>query len=109
MTKFFVLSGLLLLMTAGQSPSCAADSAVWRGRLEPPPVTFRVPPRSPEAAMVWASDACWRGCAQQCGWDFQACLGHEPPGNCISSNDACDRACQSNCRLYGGPLLPTFN
>jgi len=107
MTKFVLLCGLLILTAAGQSPSSAADVTVWRGR-EPPPITFRVPPRSPEAAMVWASGACWRGCAQQCGWQFQTCLGQDLPGNCIAQNDACDRACQSQCRLYGGPLLP-FN
>jgi hypothetical protein len=65
----------------------------------------RAVPR-PTASLVWAGDACWRGCAMDCGQHFQACLSADAPENCIERNVACDRFCQRACRLYGGPLLP---
>jgi hypothetical protein len=41
-----------------------------------------------------------------CGRHFKVCLSVDVSGNCIAQNDACDRFCQRECRLYGGPLLP---
>lgn len=107
--KISILLGCLVT-AAGLLPSSAADMSVWHQRTARAPVyVLRVPPRSPEAQAVWASDACWRGCERQCGWRFQACLPVQEQGACIAQTDTCDRACQSGCRTYGGPLLNIFN
>jgi hypothetical protein len=108
--KWAVILGVLMA-AAGVSASEAADISVWRQRAAPatPVYVFRVPPRSPQAQTVWASDACWRGCEQQCGWRYQICLGLEGQGECMAQTDACDRSCQGQCRIYGGPLLNLAN
>ena len=96
-----------LLMVVGLSPASAADAGIWRGPAVAAPATvYRVIPRSPAASLVWAADACWRGCARDCGRHYQVCLSADTAESCISQNDACDRFCQRECRLYGGPLLP---
>jgi hypothetical protein len=94
-----------LLLTAGLHAAEAADVGSWR-KPAPPATVYRVIPRSPEASLVWAADACWRGCAMDCGRHYQACLSVDAQPNCTAQNDACDRFCQRECRLYGGPLLP---
>jgi hypothetical protein len=94
-----------LLTAAFLSPVQAADAAGWRKPVTAPATAYRVIPRSPAASLVWAGDACWRGCAMDCGRHFQVCLSADAPANCIAQNDACDRFCQRECRLYGGPLL----
>jgi hypothetical protein len=101
--KLLLLAALLM---AGVSSAEAADAGSWRKSVAPSAASHRVIPRSPEAALVWAGDACWRGCAMDCGRHFQACLSADAPANCIAQNDACDRFCQRECRSYGGPLLP---
>jgi hypothetical protein len=95
-----------LALAAGLSPAAAADAGIWRKPAPPPAMAYRVIPRSPEASLVWAGDACWRGCAMDCGRHFQACLSADAPESCIVQNNACDRFCQRECRSYGGPLLP---
>lgn len=102
--KFLLLIAALLVV--GLSSAEAADTGSWRKPVAAPATSYRVIPRSPEAQLVWAGDACWRGCAHDCGRHLQACLAVESSGNCLSQNDACDRFCQRACRLYGGPLLP---
>jgi hypothetical protein len=102
---------LLLLFAAlwlvPLSAAQAADAGMSRKAVVGPAATAqRVIPRSPEASLVWAADACWKGCAMDCGHHFKACLSADAPENCIAQNDACDRFCQRSCRLYGGPLLP---
>jgi hypothetical protein len=100
----------ILLGCAGIFPSAAADVTLWRERAVTAPTYLLLPPpRSSQAQTVWASTACWRGCEQQCGWRFQACLNVDAPGNCAAQTDACDRSCQSSCRTYGGPLLNLAN
>jgi hypothetical protein len=107
--KISILLGCLLVL-AGLSPGRGADVSGWRPPAARAPVhVLRVPPRSPEASMVWASDACWRGCERQCGWRFQACLKIDGQGECMAQANACDRSCQSGCRTYGGPLLNGIN
>jgi hypothetical protein len=104
--KLSFLLGAFLLV-AGVGPSGAADVTALRERtVRAPAIVLPSPPRSAEASLVWASDACWRGCARECGWRFQACLPADTQGSCMAQNDACDRMCQVHCRLYGGPLLP---
>ena len=93
-----------LLMMTGLAPANAADAGGWRKPVAGPVPAYRAVPRSAAAALVWAGDACWRGCAMACGRNFKVCLS--AGGSCISQNDACDRACQRQCRRYGGPLLP---
>jgi hypothetical protein len=108
--KWAVILGVVLATTE-LSASFAADLTLWRQRGVPaaPATVFRVPPRSPQAQMVWESDACWRGCERQCGWQFQACLRVDGQGACAAQTDSCDRSCQSQCRSYGGPLLNLAN
>jgi hypothetical protein len=101
--KFLLIAALLM---AGVPSAEAADAGSWRKPAAAPAMSYRVIPRSPEAALVWAGDACWRGCAMDCGRHFRACLSADAPANCIAQNDACDRFCQRECRSYGGPLLP---
>jgi hypothetical protein len=101
----------LLLLAAFFAAFCllsaeAADVGIWPRPAAAPASTFRVIPRSPEASLVWASDACWKGCAMDCGQHFKTCLSADAASNCIAQNDACDRFCQRECRSYGGPLLP---
>ena len=95
-----------LLMMTGLTVTKAADVGGWRNPVAAPATAYRAVPRSPAASLVWAGDACWRGCAMDCGRHFRACLSADAPENCIARNDACDRFCQRECRFYGGPLLP---
>ena len=103
--KFLSFLVGLLLVGAALSSAQAAETGIWRKPV-PPSTVYRVIPRSPAASLVWAGDACWRGCAMDCGRHFRACLSAEAPENCIALNDVCDRFCQRECRAYGGPLLP---
>jgi hypothetical protein len=106
MRLWLLLAGLLLAPSL--SPAVAADAGIWRKpAVASPAAVYRVIPRSAEASLVWASNACWRGCAQDCGRHLQTCLQVDTQqGSCLSRNDTCDRFCQRECRLYGGPLLP---
>ncbi len=107
--KIAIFLGCLTVL-AGLSPAGAADVSLWRrSTVQAPAALLRVPPRSPEASLLWASDACWRGCEKQCGWRFQACLAVDGEGACAAQTDSCDSACQSGCRLYGGPLINLLN
>ena len=94
-----------VLMVLGLAPATAADAVIrHRSAIAASMTEYRVIPRSPVAQTVWASDVCWRGCAQDCGRQFKICLSQGE--SCVSQNNACDRACQRACRIYGGPLLP---
>jgi len=63
-------------------------------------------PRSARAEAVWAARACWRECQSACTWDLVGCLPVDQQGRCLEHTDACDRACQHDCRTRGGPYLP---
>ena len=63
-------------------------------------------PRSPRAGSVWAARACWSQCQAYCTWDLTGCLPVDSQGRCLKHADACDRACQRDCRTRGGPYLP---
>ena len=104
--RFWLL--LIGLLALAPPPAWAADATIVRQKTTTVGVvtTKRVIPRSPAASLVWAGDACWGGCAMDCGRHFRACLSAGAPENCIALNDACDRSCQRECRAYGGPLLP---
>lgn len=103
--RLVLLLAALLLMT-GLGSAQAADAGVWSKSAAAPATVYRVIPRSPAAELVWAGDACWRGCAQDCGRHHQTCLQGDTSGNCMAQNAACDRFCQRECRFYGGPFLP---
>jgi len=103
-----IAGGILLLPRA---PAAAADLKAtpysdvkpWRYNAPSPALPF---PRSRRAQSVWASDACWRACGAHCAWNMAACLGHDAQGHCLKLTDRCDRACQRDCRTWGGPLVP---
>jgi len=97
---------LIALLMAALPPAEAAEAGISRRPVAAPASVYRVIPRSPAASLVWAGDACWRGCAMDCGRHLRACFSADAPENCIAQNDGCDRFCQRECRLYGGPLLP---
>src|SRR5262245_3597548 len=56
-------------------------------------------------ASVMDSTPCWRGCTTQCGANFQYCIRVDWLAGCMAQNNACDRACQVQCRPIGGPLV----
>ncbi|MEA2981715.1 MAG: hypothetical protein QOF09_3538 [Alphaproteobacteria bacterium] len=67
-------------------------------------------PQGQRAASVWKSDACWRGCTASCNWKTEYCVRSSDPDTCRPQLDACDRACQRDCRgLSAGPLLGFFD
>ena len=93
----------------GSGPARAADlglrtaPAYSRGHVLP----F---PRSARAAAVWGEGACWQGCQARCTWGQSACLSADSQGACLKDTDACDRMCQRDCRMRGGPYLdPLFD
>ncbi len=55
---------LALLMMTGLAPANAADAGGWRKPVAGPVSAYRAVPRSAAASLVWAGDACWRGCAR---------------------------------------------
>ena len=67
-------------------------------------------PQGRRAASVWKSDACWRGCAATCTWKMETCVQSMDADACRPNLDACDRACQRDCRgLSAGPPLGFFD
>ncbi len=62
-------------------------------------------PMSKRAAAVWASDACWSDCTGRCAWRMEACVATANADQCRPRLQACDLACQKQCRTRGGPLL----
>ena len=105
MKRAIVLIGLMfdgIVMTQ-------AGTAVAAGRVvtpRPAPVRMLPFPRSAQAQSMWASGACWNACQSYCTWDLPACLQADSQGQCLKYTDACDRACQRDCRTRGGPYLP---
>jgi hypothetical protein len=88
-------------------PSAELAAAAERA-LVPPPGNAQALPfaRSPGAESVWASGACWSQCQSICTRDLFSCLQFDSQGRCLKHTDACDRACQRDCRSRGGPYLP---
>jgi hypothetical protein len=60
---------------------------------------------SKRAQAVLDSRACWSACQSTCTWGEAACLTADAQGRCLHYTDRCDRVCQSDCRMWGGPLL----
>jgi hypothetical protein len=89
----------------------------------PAPYVRELPfPRSDRAQAIWSEGSCWKQCQVACTNELNVCLqGRPAPFNiftsnilqpapaqaqCVAATDSCDRTCQSQCRGYGGPLLP---
>jgi hypothetical protein len=109
---FFLIAGLL---APGLASHTLAGDYTYENR---PQVVFPGPkgkgivhvspfPAGKRAASIWLSDACWRDCSRHCTWNMETCqrAAQVPADVCRPQLDACDRACQRNCRLRGGPLL----
>jgi hypothetical protein len=95
---------LALALLSAAAPGVAADRAgAWR---QAAPEYVPAFPRSKRAQAVWAADRCWRECGAYTAWDLVACLQYDSQGRCLKHTDAADRACQRDCRIWGGPLLP---
>ena len=77
--------------------------AVMRGTAVRVPLALRTVSR--RFASVMDSTPCWRGCTTQCGANFQYCIRVDWFAGCMAQNNACDRACQVQCRPIGGPLV----
>jgi len=96
----------LILSFAATTAAEAADGPRLRTASRVAAV-MPLPPRSVEAEWTaWAQQACWRPCAASCGPPLPACLAVASFNECLAAHDACHRACQVQCRPYGGPLLP---
>ena len=106
MIRIFLLLALLLggIMLPHHGAE-AADASNARHASAPlaKPLPF---PRSKRAQAIWAGDFCWNSCQSYCSWDAVACFAHDTQGHCLKFTDRCDRYCQRQCRLRGGPYLP---
>lgn len=83
--------------------AAAGISKPWRQGTQTGELPFS---RSERAQAVWDSGACWSACGSYCAWGQAECLKTDPQGRCLSWTNACDRACQRECRTGAGPLLP---
>jgi hypothetical protein len=98
-----LLVGGLLAAAPTVASDMKAGAPVWRYNGPAPELPFV---RSGRAQSVWAAGACWSECGSYCAWGFSGCLKQDAQGHCIKLTDACDRRCQRECRLQGGPLVP---
>ncbi|MGE0563908.1 MAG: hypothetical protein AB7O50_05280 [Pseudolabrys sp.] len=98
---------LVLVLAAVHPSRLEADGATSQS-LNGVPATVLPFPRSERAARVWDARGCWSVCQSSCTAGQAACLksGAEPQADCVASTDACDRACQRDCRSGAGPFLP---
>jgi hypothetical protein len=115
MKPLILLLGLLfggIVMPSGVA--AAADMGADRGAMRPASgqgQTSILPfPRSARAQAVWDEGACWRDCQVTCTSGLAGCLSFDSQGRCLQATDACDRSCQRQCRVRGGPYLaPLFD
>jgi hypothetical protein len=103
MRRATVLIGLILggILLPGGELAVAAERALAPAYVQALPF-----PRSARAESVWAARACWGECQASCTWGLAGCLPVDNQGRCLKHTDACDRACQRDCRTRGGPYLP---
>lgn len=97
----------LLMLVLAAFPARAADYAP-RVFSAPPVVEMPYPHENPQAQAVAAARDCFRLCELQCSAGLQVCLGEKPQRACLPKTDACDRACQRQCRSTGNLLLDLF-
>jgi hypothetical protein len=121
MRRAIVLTMLLfsgLLMPVGQAAAADVQLSHYYSAIPPvigphPPIwRYNSPPQPPpflhskRSGAIWASDACWNHCRASCAWDLNGCVHYNTQGVCILYSAACDRYCQADCRIQGGPFLP---
>jgi hypothetical protein len=109
MRGFVFMLFMAFSAAGGASPAGAAD--VSRSvTMQPAPEAGPILPfpRGERAARVWNARTCWSACQTVCTAEEAACLkvATEPQADCVARTDACDRACQRDCRSGAGPLLP---
>ena len=63
-------------------------------------------PRSPRAEIGVGSRACWSRMPIDLHLGPRRLPAVDSQGRCLKHTDACDRACQRDCRTRGGPYLP---
>ncbi len=98
-----VLIGLMLPMCGRANAADFGAVSPGYGRGAASALPF---PRSARAAAVWGESACWRDCQKTCTWGLAGCLKVDAQGHCLAYTDTCDRSCQRECRVQGGPYLP---
>jgi hypothetical protein len=105
MKPFVLVLALLLGVNSllPPAPAMAGEVAVWRYNRHGQEPAF---PLSERAQSVWALGACWSDCGSYTAWNLAACLDRDTQRHCLKRADAADRACQRECRIRGGPLLP---
>lgn len=97
---------LLALLFGGiVMPAAAADLGATRSGYGQGQTSVLPFPRSARAEAVWDETACWRDCQATCTADLAGCLPVDTQGYCVKYTDACDRSCQRECRVRGGPYL----
>jgi hypothetical protein len=107
MKHVIVLLALLfggIVMPAGV-PAIAAELGAMRPVYGQGHASVLPFPRSTRAQAVWGEGACWRDCQRTCTWGLAGCLTIDAQGRCLKYTDACDRSCQRQCRVRGGPYL----
>ena len=103
-TAVFLLL-LVGLVVPLYGPANAADRGGMRPGYDRGTTSLLPFPRSERAEAVWTEGACWRDCQKTCTWGLAGCLKVDGQGRCLSYTDACDRTCQRECRVRGGPFL----
>ena len=104
----------VLLLLCGLAASAVAGDYTLENRPElvfKGGIVHQTPyPQGRRAASVWKSDSCWRGCTASCNWKAEYCVRSTDADACRPHLDACDRACQRDCRgASAGPLLSFFD
>jgi hypothetical protein len=109
MRGFVFMLFMAFSAAGGAWPAAAADVSRPVTMRPAPEVAPVLPfPRGERASRVWDARACWSGCQTACTAEEAACLksAAAPQADCVARADACDRACQRDCRFGAGPLLP---
>jgi hypothetical protein len=102
---------LLALTFLAMAPASllAADRAASRSKpLMAAESGLYSPLQTRQAQAVGAARECWRTCELSCTGDLQACLAGFPATACLPAANACDRACQRQCRFTGDPVADFF-
>lgn len=109
MRGFVFMLFMAFSVAGGALPAAAADVSRPVALRPAPEAAPILPfPRGERASRVWDARACWSACQTVCTAEAAACLKHAaaPQADCVARTDACDRACQRDCRAGAGPLLP---
>jgi hypothetical protein len=105
MRRTLLLLSLLILWPAGGATAAEIGISRYTG-VAGGPVYVLPFPRSERAQSIWMETACWEDCGRTCAWGLTECLYRDAQGTCLRITDRCDRHCQRQCRIQGGPFLP---